>query len=240
MTTDQAASPQVVVRPATPDDVALILSLIRELAEFERALHEVHATEESLRSTLFADAPRRVLPHRGVRRAGCRLRAVVPQLLDLARRARSLPRGPLRPRAGPREGRRDRAAGRARAHLRGPGLPAAGVVGARLEPGARLLRVDRGERPDRVDPLPADRRGAATRWRPADGRTSRPTRVGLRSSGRSVRRSSACPRRTRRTEPLASLFAAYMATSAQCSRRSETTPGGPSAATVATPTLALT
>ena len=57
MTTDQAASPQVVVRPATPDDVGLILSLIRELAKFERALHEVHATEESLRSTLFAERP---------------------------------------------------------------------------------------------------------------------------------------------------------------------------------------
>jgi GNAT superfamily N-acetyltransferase len=57
MTTEQAASPEVFVRPATPDDVGLILSLIRELAEFERALHEVHATEESLRSTLFAERP---------------------------------------------------------------------------------------------------------------------------------------------------------------------------------------
>jgi GNAT superfamily N-acetyltransferase len=57
MKTDQAAGSQVVVRPATPDDVALILSLIRELADFERALHEVHATEESLRSTLFAERP---------------------------------------------------------------------------------------------------------------------------------------------------------------------------------------
>ena len=57
MTTDQAASSQVVVRPATLDDVGLILSLIRELAEFERALSEVHATEDSLRSTLFAERP---------------------------------------------------------------------------------------------------------------------------------------------------------------------------------------
>ena len=57
MTTDQAASSQVVVRPATPDDVGLILGLIRELAEFERALDEVHATEDSLRSTLFAERP---------------------------------------------------------------------------------------------------------------------------------------------------------------------------------------
>jgi GNAT superfamily N-acetyltransferase len=54
---DRPAKPSVVVRPATPDDVTLILALIRELAEFERALQEVHATEESLRATLFADRP---------------------------------------------------------------------------------------------------------------------------------------------------------------------------------------
>ena len=57
MTTDERARFRADIRPATPDDVGLILSLIRELAEFERALHEVHATEESLRSTLFAERP---------------------------------------------------------------------------------------------------------------------------------------------------------------------------------------
>ena len=55
-TSDQTGQ-RLVVRPATPDDVALILALIRELAEFERALDEVHATEESLRATLFAGSP---------------------------------------------------------------------------------------------------------------------------------------------------------------------------------------
>jgi GNAT superfamily N-acetyltransferase len=57
MTTDQTAGSQAVVRGATPDDVPLILALIRELAEFERALDEVHATEESLHATLFAERP---------------------------------------------------------------------------------------------------------------------------------------------------------------------------------------
>jgi GNAT superfamily N-acetyltransferase len=57
MTTDPAASAHVVVRPAIPSDVGLILGLIRELAEFERSLPEVHATEESLRATLFAERP---------------------------------------------------------------------------------------------------------------------------------------------------------------------------------------
>ena len=41
------------IKPATPADVPIILQLIRELAEFERLLHEVQATEEQLREQLF-------------------------------------------------------------------------------------------------------------------------------------------------------------------------------------------
>lgn len=55
--TDESGAPSVVVRPAASADVALILALIRELAEFERSLDQVHATEESLQATLFADRP---------------------------------------------------------------------------------------------------------------------------------------------------------------------------------------
>ena len=43
------------IRPATPDDAALILHFITELAVFERAAHEVLATEDSLQRTLLAD-----------------------------------------------------------------------------------------------------------------------------------------------------------------------------------------
>lgn len=43
----------LVVRPATPEDVPLVLRLIRELADYEQLLHEVVATEERLRETLF-------------------------------------------------------------------------------------------------------------------------------------------------------------------------------------------
>ena len=39
--------------PATPNDVSLILALIKELAEYERLAHEVVATEEILAETLF-------------------------------------------------------------------------------------------------------------------------------------------------------------------------------------------
>jgi GNAT superfamily N-acetyltransferase len=45
------------IRPARPDDVPVLLSLIRELADYERSLDQVAATAGSLRSALFADAP---------------------------------------------------------------------------------------------------------------------------------------------------------------------------------------
>jgi GNAT superfamily N-acetyltransferase len=45
------------IRPATEADVGLILRFIRELAEYERLLHEVVATEERLRATLFGARP---------------------------------------------------------------------------------------------------------------------------------------------------------------------------------------
>ena len=44
----------ITVRPATDNDVPLILSLIQELAEYERLRHEVVATEASIRSALFS------------------------------------------------------------------------------------------------------------------------------------------------------------------------------------------
>lgn len=45
------------IREATSNDVPLILSLIRDLAEYERAPDEVVATEESLREALFGERP---------------------------------------------------------------------------------------------------------------------------------------------------------------------------------------
>ena len=50
--------PDFELRFAEPSHVSLVLSLIRELAEYEKLLHEVVATEEILRETLFG--PRRV------------------------------------------------------------------------------------------------------------------------------------------------------------------------------------
>ncbi|MCY4624815.1 MAG: GNAT family N-acetyltransferase [Chloroflexi bacterium] len=52
-----ATQPRLSVRPATPGDVPLVLAFIRGLAEYERLTHLVEATEESVRATLFGDAP---------------------------------------------------------------------------------------------------------------------------------------------------------------------------------------
>ncbi|MCF6506003.1 GNAT family N-acetyltransferase [Blastococcus sp. MG754426] len=45
------------VRPIRPDDVPAVVGLVRELADYERALHEVRLTEEQLTACLFGDAP---------------------------------------------------------------------------------------------------------------------------------------------------------------------------------------
>lgn len=45
------------LRPATIDDVPLILTFIRDLAAYEHLLPEVEATEEKLRATLFGPRP---------------------------------------------------------------------------------------------------------------------------------------------------------------------------------------
>ena len=46
---------KLTIRRAEIDDVPVILSFIRELAVYEKLLHEVVATEDSLRENLFGD-----------------------------------------------------------------------------------------------------------------------------------------------------------------------------------------
>jgi GNAT superfamily N-acetyltransferase len=46
-----------VIRPARPQDAAAIYALIRELAEYERSLDEVVATQDQVRSSLFGPEP---------------------------------------------------------------------------------------------------------------------------------------------------------------------------------------
>ncbi|MFQ5448354.1 MAG: GNAT family N-acetyltransferase [Saprospiraceae bacterium] len=52
---DQTNHAAFTMRPATADDVPLILQFIKDLAEYERLSHLVVATEEQLRKTLFGE-----------------------------------------------------------------------------------------------------------------------------------------------------------------------------------------
>ena len=45
------------VRPVRPDDVPAVVGLVRELAGYEKALHEARMTEEQLSAALFGDSP---------------------------------------------------------------------------------------------------------------------------------------------------------------------------------------
>ena len=45
------------VRPIRPDDVPAVVGLVRELADYEKALDEVRLTEEQLTEVLFGDSP---------------------------------------------------------------------------------------------------------------------------------------------------------------------------------------
>jgi GNAT superfamily N-acetyltransferase len=46
------------IRRARPNEAGLVLSLVRELAEYEKLLHEVEATEAVIGAALFGDNPR--------------------------------------------------------------------------------------------------------------------------------------------------------------------------------------
>jgi GNAT superfamily N-acetyltransferase len=47
--------PEIGIKPASEEDVPLILSFVRELAGYERLLHEVSATEDLLRFHRFGE-----------------------------------------------------------------------------------------------------------------------------------------------------------------------------------------
>ena len=51
-------STALLIRRARTDEAGVVLSLIRELAEYEKLLHEVEATEAMIAEALFCDHPR--------------------------------------------------------------------------------------------------------------------------------------------------------------------------------------
>jgi GNAT superfamily N-acetyltransferase len=46
------------VRPIRPEDVRAVVGLVRELAEYEKAAHEVRLSEEQLATALFGESPK--------------------------------------------------------------------------------------------------------------------------------------------------------------------------------------
>jgi GNAT superfamily N-acetyltransferase len=51
-------SVSISIRRARPDEAGLVLSLVRELAEYEKLLHEVEATQTMIAEALFGANPR--------------------------------------------------------------------------------------------------------------------------------------------------------------------------------------
>ena len=49
---------RLVIRSAMPADAGLVLTFIRELAEYEKLLHEVEAREDDIARDLFGEQPR--------------------------------------------------------------------------------------------------------------------------------------------------------------------------------------
>jgi GNAT superfamily N-acetyltransferase len=47
----------LLIREATPGDIGLILTLIKELAEYEKLTHTLFATQESMNEALFGERP---------------------------------------------------------------------------------------------------------------------------------------------------------------------------------------
>lgn len=53
----RASYSAAMIRTATPADVPVIHAMVRDLAEYEKALDEARATEEQLREALFGERP---------------------------------------------------------------------------------------------------------------------------------------------------------------------------------------
>ncbi|MBC7378184.1 MAG: GNAT family N-acetyltransferase, partial [Burkholderiaceae bacterium] len=53
--------PAIDIRPAVENDSPVILRFIQELAAYEQAAHEVLASEEDIRATLFGGGPAQAL-----------------------------------------------------------------------------------------------------------------------------------------------------------------------------------
>jgi GNAT superfamily N-acetyltransferase len=58
MSPDNCPATSLAIHRARPDEIDLILALIRDLADYEKLLHEVEATQEMIAAALFCNSPR--------------------------------------------------------------------------------------------------------------------------------------------------------------------------------------
>ncbi len=157
------------IRPAEAADIPAIHRLIQDLAEYEKALTEVTATEEDLRRVLLGDRPA-VFAHVAAGADG-EVAGFALWFLNFSTWTgqhgiylEDLYVRPDQRRSGPGPC----PAGRAGPDLRGPRLLPAGVVGAGLElPGPRVLRLARRGGDGRMDRAPAQRARPGGPGRPA-------------------------------------------------------------------------
>ena len=151
--------PLMTVRPIRPDDVPAVVALVRELADYEKALHEVRLTEEQLTGVLFGDSPA-LFGH--VAETDGEVVGIALWFLNFStwRGTHGIYLEDLYVSPGHRGvGARQGAAAHAGGGLRRARLLAAGVVGAGLEhPVDRVLQGRRRRPHGRVDRLPPHRR----------------------------------------------------------------------------------
>lgn len=147
------------IRPARPGDVPAVVALVRELARYERAAHEVRLTEQALADALFREHPA----------VSCHVADVDGETVGFAlwfltfstwlgRHGIYLEDLYVRPSGAPRRRPRPGAAGVPRPYLRRTRVRPPRVVGARLEhTGPRVLPPPRRGAHGRLDGLADDR-----------------------------------------------------------------------------------
>jgi hypothetical protein len=140
------------IRRVRPEDVPVVLQLVRELAAYEKAEHEALMTSEQLHAALFGEAPA-LFGHVALSGDGD-VAGFALWFLNFStwRGTHGIYLEDLYVSPGPG------AAADAGPGVRRPGLLPAGVVGAGLEhPVDRLLPGDRCAADGRVDGVPDDR-----------------------------------------------------------------------------------
>ena len=121
------------IRRVRPGEAGLVLSFVRELAEYEKLLHEVEATEADLDSELFGANPRLFCEIAEWNGEAVGFAVWFVNYSTFSGRAGIVSGGPVRPPGAARQGNRQGATGASCKPMHRQRLVAAAMVGARLE-----------------------------------------------------------------------------------------------------------